>query len=545
MLGFSTIRGRLRASYLVLLVLLIAVLAVAVTRFQSLSSSTRMIVDENAALVELTGELNVNAESLASRLLLLFVLDEREQRVAIYKELDELNRRMDQSLERMAELVTTAEDQQTVAALKKQRGVYQDALQATVEALEFGELEQAKKLMSGNTRAELQTFLGQTKRLADKQRTLMKSRQQNVVSEAELAILTMIGEGVLALFIGVIMSLLIIRSIVNPLSQVIQLLDRVAKGDLSQTITIKQKGEIGKLVNSVMHMRTSLAHVIDKIDRSAQTVVDSVTQIRTSVADVQNGSENQESMANDIQSSVNELSNGVTVMAEHVSVSRNQAEAAHDLAKHGKEVITAAVSDITAIAAHMEQGSHSVMKLKEDTATVTNFVGNIRNIADQTNLLALNASIEAARAGESGRGFAVVADEVRNLAINTAAVTESIDKIITSIANLSLQIVDDMTHGQGQMRQGVTQLENVVDPLHQLEADSADSLNSLDGLWQLAQQQAGEANEIASRITQIVEVTANNGQASLQLSRLTHDLSGATKQTKEATATFTLPPKAG
>ena len=44
----------------------------------------------------------------------------------------------------MALLVQTPQDKAVVEGLKIQRKVYQDALQATVEALEFGELEDAK-----------------------------------------------------------------------------------------------------------------------------------------------------------------------------------------------------------------------------------------------------------------------------------------------------------------------------------------------------------------------------------------------------------------
>ncbi|WP_418138502.1 MCP four helix bundle domain-containing protein [Marinomonas sp. RS-M-Aa-14] len=149
MMSFTSIRSRLRASYLVLLVLLVLVVALSVSRFQLLSGNIRSIVDENAALVELAGELNVNAESLASRLLLLFVLEERDARVAIYKEIDERNSNLDSSLEKMALLVQTPQDKAVVEGLKIQRKVYQDALQATVEALEFGELEEAKKRMAG------------------------------------------------------------------------------------------------------------------------------------------------------------------------------------------------------------------------------------------------------------------------------------------------------------------------------------------------------------------------------------------------------------
>ncbi|ETX12304.1 methyl-accepting chemotaxis protein [Marinomonas ushuaiensis DSM 15871] len=541
MFGFTTIRGRLTASYLVLLILLLVVVGLSATRFQSLSSNIRGIVDENAALVELTGELNVNAESLASRLLLLFVLEERDQRVAIYKEIDERNRNMDASLETMTNLVTSEKNKAVVEALKTQRVIYQAALQSTVEALEFGELSDAKAQMAGATRDELQTFLNQTEALAESERNMMQVRQQATLSESEIAILMIIGVGVFAILIGSVMSVLITRSIVNPLGKMASLLDYVAKGDLSHSIDIQSKGEIGKLVSSLKSMQSSLGGVISRIDMSAQTVVDSVGNIRMSVIDVQQGSGKQESMASDIQGSVEELSSGAKTMAEHVSVSRNQAEAAHDLAKQGKQIINTAAQDITSVAAYIEETSHSVAKLKESATTVSEFVNDIRNVADQTNLLALNASIEAARAGEAGRGFAVVADEVRNLASNTAKVTESIDQVITSIANLSVQISDEMEQGQERMRNGVKQIENVVVPLSQLEKDSEVSLRSLDELSALAQSQAAEANEIALHIIQIVDVTVNNSQTSLRLTSLTDALSGSAEQTKQATSTFTLP----
>lgn len=541
MLGFKSIRGRLRTSYSILLVMLVLVMVLAASRFQLLSHNIRGIVDENAALVELTGKLNVNAESLASRLLMLFVLEERDARVAIYKEIDERNKRLDDSLEKMAILVQTEKDQLIVTGLQTQRKVYQAALQSTVEALEFGELEDAKALMAGPTRNELQTFLTQVQALAERELEAMQTRQQEALSESDLAIWLIFGVGAFAIFIGVVMSVLITRSIVNPLNYVMALLDKFARGDLSQAISADQKGEIGQLLDSVKRMRVSLASVIDKIDKSAKTVVGVVREIHVSVADVQQGSNTQAEMANDIQASVSELSNAAHIMADHVSVSRNQAEAAHDLAKHGKQVITSAATDITAVASYIEETSHAVAKLNQSASTVTDFVNSIRNIAEQTNLLALNASIEAARAGESGRGFAVVADEVRNLATNTAEVTASIDTVITTIGSLSVQISDEMVVGQEKMRQGVAQIEDVIAPLSQLEKDSAKSLESLDGLSQLAQQQAIEANEIAEHITRIVEVTASNEQTSKRLSKLTDTLSGAADQTDEATSTFTLP----
>ncbi len=541
MLGFASIRSRLTTSYIVLLALLILVIGLSATRFQLLSNNIRGIVDENAALVDLAGEVNVNAESLASRLLLLFVLEERDARVAIYKEIDERNKRLDDSLAAMSELVQDPTNKEMVESLKAQRVVYQAALQSTVEALEFGELSDAKALMAGLTRAELQTFLDQTQALSSREQNMMQQRQSEILSEADIAIWSTIGVGVLAILIGAVMSVLITRSIVTPLSYVVSILDKFARGDLSQTIESEPKGEIGQLLASVKRMRLSLIDVIEKIDQNVGVVVDATESMCKNVKNVQQGSQTQARMANEIQQSVGELSGAAGVISEHVGVSRNQAEAAHDLAKHGKQVITDAVQDITSVAAYINETSHSVAQLTNNAVTVTEFVNSIRNIAEQTNLLALNASIEAARAGESGRGFAVVADEVRNLATNTAEVTASIDEVITRIASLSEQISAEMSQGQEKMRVGVEQIENVVAPLQQLEADSAQSLSSLDELSLLAQQQANEASDITEHVTRIVEVTSSNETTSEQLSELTDTLSGSAELTHKATRTFTLP----
>ncbi len=236
MLGFSTIRGRLWSSYLVLFILMLTVIGFSATRFQSLSNNISDIVGENTALVELTGELNVNAESLASRILMLFVLEDRDARVAIYKEIDERNLMLDTSLAKMQDLVTRPEDKQIVAVLKGQRAVYQKALQATVEALELGELDEAKSLMAGQTRDDLQAFLKETSVFSDRQQAIIQAKQKEILSESESGILFVIGEGILALIIGAVMSVLITRSIVKPLGQVVDLLGKMRISPFHETI---------------------------------------------------------------------------------------------------------------------------------------------------------------------------------------------------------------------------------------------------------------------------------------------------------------------
>lgn len=540
-MGITTIKGKLIASFMTLLILLSFITGVAITRLHNLTASLEQIVDRNAQLVESSTELTNLAEGLASRLLLLFVLDERDQRVAIYKEIDAKNAAMDARIEGMQKLTDNPIDAAKLAQLSKQKTRYQGALQATVEALEFGELDDAKQQMSGDTRSQLEHFIKLAQAYADTQRLAMSDLQQEVLESSDNAIVMMLGIGLVALITGLMMALLITRSVVHPIQSVGAILDQVAEGDVSKPVLLNTSGELAQLTHSTEKMRSSLVNLLKDIDMSVRTVSNSVDAIGTTVTNVRTGAKSQERMAMSIDHSIIQLSTVSEKIASHLTSAKDQADSAHQLAKQGVVVINAASTDIRNVANFMADSATSVADLEQSAAKVTEFVDQIRDVADQTNLLALNASIEAARAGETGRGFAVVADEVRNLANNTASVTESIDQVITQISQLATQVASELEQGRSKVHHGMEQIEQVVTPLSQLEEDSAQALRSLNDLTQLATQQNQDSSNIRQQVQTIVDVIRHNTLTSEQLESLTNTLQAAVIQSQSATSTFRLP----
>ncbi len=258
---------------------------------------------------------------------------------------------------------------------------------------------------------------------------------ENVAAAAELssaqkaytqAVLGLVALLVIGIVLAIVLGVVISRSIVVPLRESVDTLERVAEGDLTASVEVIGTDEMammGRALNTTVQ-RTAAA--IDSIAVGATTLAASSETLAMTGASMGAAAEQTSDVAGNVSAAATQVSGNV---GHAVLGAQGLGASIHEIAQSATEaagVATRAVIDAADV-------SRTVERLESASEQVGDVVQLITKIARQTHLLALNATIEAQRAGDAGKGFAVVADEVKDLARQTADATDEIDRTIAGI----------------------------------------------------------------------------------------------------------------
>jgi methyl-accepting chemotaxis protein len=324
---------------------------------------------------------------------------------------------------------------------------------------------------------------------------------------------------VLAVFSGVLLT----RLITKPVFKGVNLAKAMAGGDLTQTMDVDQKDEIGILAASLNDMAKNLRGMFEDISKDVIRVDESSSQLASISNQMSAGAESTANRSRLVATAAEEMSANQTSIAatmEQASVNVNMVATAveemnvtiNEIARNSSEAKT-----ITSEAVEQSlKASNRVNELGKAADAINKVTEIITAISEQTNLLALNATIEAARAGEAGKGFAVVANEIKDLAKQTATVTLDI--------KTKIQGVQEAT--------GVT-----VQEINNLSSVMADVDRIVKAIAAAVEEQSATSKEIALNVQQasqgIIEVNENVAQNSIVSTEIASDIAAVNSSANE------------
>ncbi len=385
--------------------------------------------------------------------------------------------------------------------------------------------------------ADAQKLTGMVATLRGHQVEEINAQVNNIMQASSQVKTLQLIIGLAALVLGVLVTVLITRSIVKPLTVALDTARALAVGDLTVKIEQVSKDETGQLLAAMRDMVASsqeVAAMAGKVaDGNLQVQIKARSDKDVLIHSLGNMVEKLKDVIYNVKLSIENVASGSQAMSassEEMSQGASEQAAAAEEASSSVEQMTANIRQnadnamqtekiATQSSGDAREGGDAVIETVGAMKEIAGKIMIIEEIARQTNLLALNAAIEAARAGEHGKGFAVVAAEVRKLA-------ERSQKAAGEINELSTNSVEVAEKAGTVLSALVPNIQKTAELVQEISASSRE-------------QDAG-ADQIAKSIQQLDAVIQQNASASEEMASTAEELSSQSEQLAEMIAFFSV-----
>ncbi len=432
------------------------------------------------------------------------------------------------------------EEAPLLGALRANSTKLVDAIRKLGEASRQGKADDAGRLMVdevGPLAGNLVETVKSYDEFVDKR---MLAHVENIHHDNRSALTALLVGNTIALIVTVLIGWRTTRSITEPVAKMVSTAERIAEGDLTETLTVDADDEIGRLQAAMKKMTDSLVQAIAQVRVGSTRLVDAASGLSAAASQVRGGSEYQSEAASGMAAALEEMSTSISHVSDLSEDARQSSSKSRDVAKAGNSTIGSMVSEIERVAKTIEESASSAITLGRESEKISTIIHVIKDVADQTNLLALNAAIEAARAGEQGRGFAVVADEVRKLAEKTTNSAQEITDMVAALQTSANAMATRMESTVGGVRQGLEYAQRAGAAIGEIDAGAEGVVSMIDNVSVALREQASASHDIGNRVEKIVQMIEENTTAVGSVAQSAGDLDALSRSLNASVERFRL-----
>ena len=340
--------------------------------------------------------------------------------------------------------------------------------------------------------------------------------------------------------------------IVFPIRKASGVFETLAKGDLTQKITVKGRDELAQMMRTLNQTQESIRNLIINIKNKAETLASignelatnmsetaaAMNEITTNVQSIKGRVINQSASVTETNATMEQI----TVIIEKLSSHIERQTSSVSLSSSAIEEMLANIQSVTNTLIRnagnvkelteasdvgrsgLQDVAADIQEIARESEGLLEINSVMENIASQTNLLSMNAAIEAAHAGEAGKGFAVVAEEIRKLAENSGEqsqtisvvlkkITGSIDKIIKSTDN----VLNKFAAIDSGVKTVADQEENIRNAMEEQSQGSQQVLQAISDVHSVTQQVKGGSQEMLEGSKEIIHEGKNLERATQEI----------------------------